>query len=111
MDSTQKCRETCWKFWCSFVRPLGVEPWIQGAMYQQRIFCLTGFAACVILGRYGRGKQVIIGTVSGALSTVGTTVDLAYEGNTAKAQGGKYLVPRLAQTMEGWRKEDQPTKK
>ena len=27
------------------------------------------------------------------------------------AQGEKYLVPRLAQMMEGWRKEDPPTKK
>ena len=39
------------------------------------------------------------------------TVALAFEGNPTKAQGEKYLVPRLAQTMEGWRKEDPPTKK
>ena len=63
------------------------------------------------MGRYGQGKQVAIGTVSGALSAVGTTVTLAYEGNTTKAQGKKSLVPRLEQTMEGWRKEDPPTKK
>ena len=37
-------------------------------------------------------------------------VALAYEGNTTKAQGEKTLVPRLAQMMEGWRKEDPPTK-
>ena len=53
----------------------------------------------------------MIVTVSGELSAVGTTVALAYEGNPAKSQGEKTLVPRLAQMMEGWRKEDPPTEK
>ena len=64
--------------WCSFVRPSGVEPWLQDATYQQRVWCLTGFAACLRLGRYGLGKHVAIGTVSGALSAFGTMVALAY---------------------------------
>ena len=55
-------------------------------------------------------KQVAIVTVSGALSAVGMTVALDYEDNPTKAQGEKALVPRLAQMMEGWRKED-PTAK
>ena len=63
------------------------------------------------MGRYGRVKQVSIGTVSGALLAVGTTVALAYKDNPTKSQGEKMLVPRLAQIMEGWRKEDPPTKK
>ena len=78
---------------------------------QQLILCLTGFAACIHSVQYGQGKQVTIGTVSGALSAVGTGVALAYEGNHTKAQGEKSLVPRLAQTMEGCRKEDPSTKK
>ena len=69
------------------------------------------FAACVRSGRYDQGKQVATVTVSGALSAVGTMVALAYEGNPTMAQGEKYLVPRFAQMMEGWRKEDPPTKK
>ena len=44
-------------------------------------------------------KKVAIGTVSGALSAVGKTVDLAYEGNPTKYQGEKTLVPRLAQIL------------
>ena len=97
--------------WCSFVRPLGVEPWLQDATYQKRVWCLTGFTACVRSSRYGQGKQVAIGTVYGALSAVGQTVALAYGGNPTKAQGEKTLVPLLAQIIEGWRKEDPPTKK
>ena len=111
VDSAQKGRKTCWKNWCYFVRPLWVEPWIQDTTYQQRVQCLTGFADCVRLGRYGWGKQVAIGTVSGALSDVGMTVALAYEVNPTKSQCEKHLVPQLAQMMERWRKEDPPTKK
>ena len=36
---------------------------------------------------------------------------MAYEGNPTKPQGEKILVPRLAQMMEGWKKEDPATKK
>ena len=88
-----------------------MEPWLQDATYQQWVRCLIGFAACVRSGRYGWEKQVAIGTVSGALSAVSTTVALAYEGNTTKAQDKKTLLPRLAQMIEEWRKEDSPTKK
>ena len=97
--STQKGRKTCWKNWCYFVRPLGVEPCLQDATYQQRVWCLTGFTACVRSGCYGQGKQVAIGKVSVALSDVGTTVALPYEDNPTKAQGEKILVPQLAQMM------------
>ena len=38
-------------------------------------------------------------------------VDLAYEVNPTKSQDENNLVPRLAHIMEGWRKEDPPTKK
>ena len=111
VDSTQKGRKKYWKNWFSFVRYLGVEPWIQDAMYQQQVQCLTGFIACVRLGRYGQGKQVTIGTVSGALSGIGTTVALDYEGNPTNAHDKKTLVPRLAQLMGGLRKKDSPIKK
>ena len=109
--STQKGRKTCWKNWCSFIRPLGVEPWLQDATYQQQVKCIAGFASCVSLGRYGQGKQVAICTVSGELSAFCTKTALAYEVNPTKAQNEKILVPRLAQMMEGWKKEDPPTKK
>ena len=87
--------------WCSFVIVLGVGPWLQDAMYQQQVWCLTGFAACVRSGRYGQGKKIAIGTFYEALSAVGTTVALTYEGNPTKSQGKKILVTRLAQMMEG----------
>ena len=80
-------------------------------MYQQRVRCLTGFAACVRSVHYVQGKQVAFGTVFWAPLAVGTMVALAFEVNLTKAQGEKVLVPRLAQTMEGWKKDGPPTKK
>ena len=88
-----------------------MELWLQDATYQQRVRCLTGFADYVRSGRYGRGKQVAIGTVYGELSAVGMKVVLANEGNPTKPKGETTLLPRLAQMMEGWLKEDPPTKK
>ena len=60
--------------WCSFVKPLGVEPWLQGATYQQRVRCLTGFTVYVRLGQYGQGKQVAIGTFSEAIEVGGRRI-------------------------------------
>ena len=88
-----------------------MEPWLQDSTYHQRVQFPTGFTACVRSGRYGKGKQVAIGTVYGALLDVGTTVALSYEGNPTKAHGGKTLVPRWAKIMDVWRKEDPTTKK
>ena len=75
-----------------------MEPWLQDAMYQKQVFYVTGFAACIRSVRYGIGKQVAIGIVSGVLLAVGKMVALAYEGNPIKEQGDKALAPRLAQT-------------
>ena len=91
--STQKVREICWKNWCSFVIPLVVEPWLHDATYQQLVWCLIGFASFVLSVLYGQGKQVAIGTVSGVLSDVGTTIAFVYEDNLTEDQGEKHLVP------------------
>ena len=68
-----------------FVQPWVVEPWLQNASYQQIVLCLTGFSDCVLSVHFVRGKQVVFGTVPGALSALGTTIDFAYECNPIKA--------------------------
>ena len=65
-------------------------------MYQQQVRCLTGFAAFVRSDRYGQGKQVAIGTVSGAILDAGTTVALSYEGNPKKAQDEKNISTKIS---------------
>ena len=49
--------------------------------------------------------------VTGALTSVGQTIALAYEHNPTKSRGSYELVPRLQQAMVGRRKVDPPTPK
>ncbi len=72
---------------------------------------LTGFAARVRRGCYGRGKRVQTSTVSSAITAVGQEISLACEINPTKISGSDKLIPRLQQTYDGWRKQDPPTSK
>jgi hypothetical protein len=73
---------------------------------------LSGFAAAVRSGSYGRGRTVTAATVSTALTAVGQTIALAVGINPTKLPGGdNKLLPRLRQMLDGWRKVDPPTTK
>jgi hypothetical protein len=91
---------------------LGVDPYLQDTRYKHRVRLLTGFAAAVRSGYYGRGRTVTAATVSTALTAVGQTVALAVGVNPTKVLGGdNKLLPRLSQTLDGWRKSDPPPTK
>ena len=109
--ATTNNRKTHWANWTRYVRPLGLDPYLQGAEYTTKVRVLTGFAARVRQGSYGRGKRVAAGTVIGALTAVGQEISLACGTNPTKIAGSERLLPRLAQTLDGWRKEDPPTTK
>ncbi len=109
--ATTNNRKTHWANWTRYVRPLGLDPYLQGTEYTTKVRVLTGFAARVRQGCYGRGKRVAAGTVIGAITAVGQEIALACGTNPTKTAGSKRLLPRLAQTLDGWRKEDPPTTK
>ena len=90
---------------------MGLDPFVQGVDYTARVQALTGFAAHVRQGYYGRGKQVATGTVIGAIMAVGQAITLVCGTNPTKVSGSKKLLPRISQTLNGWRKEDPPTTK
>ncbi len=46
-----------------------------------------------------------------ALSAIGKEISLAIEVNPVKLAGSEKMVPRLAQTLDGWRKDDGPVMK
>jgi hypothetical protein len=50
-------------------------------------------------------------TVASALTAVGQTISLAIGHNPIKLSGSEKLLPRLAQTLDGWRKADPATSK
>ncbi len=86
-----------------------MDPFLQGVRYTTKVRVLTGFAARVRRGLYGRGKRVLTGTVVGALATVGQEVALACGEDPIKVTGSKKLLPWLSQIYNGWPKEDPPT--
>ncbi len=95
MAATAKNRATHWGFWTNYVWPLGLDPYLQGVGYTMRVRVLTGFAAHVRRGAYGRGKQVQAGTVVGALTAVGQAIALACGENPTKVLGSDKILPRL----------------
>jgi hypothetical protein len=59
------------KNWCTYVWPLGVDPYLQHAPFQAQVRCLTGFAARTQTGYFRRGQKVQSSTVSGAITAIG----------------------------------------
>ena len=106
---TTKNWQTHWTHWVAYVRPLGLDPYLQGVRYTTKVRVLTGFAARVHNGYYGRGKRIAAGTVVGALTAVGQEIALACGDNPTKVAGSDKLLPRLSQIYDGWCKEDPPT--
>ncbi len=90
---------------------MGVDPYIQDAPFQKRIRLLSGFAARVRTGFYGKGNHVENCTDSSALTAVGQTIALACDANPIKAVGSECLLPRLQVMLDGYRKVDPPTRK
>ncbi len=76
-----------------------------------KVHVLTGFAARVWQGFYGRGKRIVTGTVVGALMAVGQEIVLACGDNPTKVMGSEKPLPQLSQIYDRWRKEDPPTTK
>ena len=111
MAGTAKNRQSYWDHWNAYVHPLGMDAYLQDGMYTDRVRMLTGFAARVQQGSYGRGQRVQASTVSAAIMAVGQAIALACGNNPTKLMGTEKLIPRLQQALDGWRKYDPPTKK
>jgi len=99
MEETARKRETHWKRWVAYVLPLGVDPYLRETPYSVRVRALSGFAARVRSGTYGRKKQVRAGTVNSALTAIGTTISLDRGINPTKVDHTNSLLPRLAQML------------
>ena len=111
MAQTTKDREKYWHCWCTYVRPMGLDPHLQNITFTTATRALTGFAARVRTGQYGRGRQITAPAVNSALTAVGKTIALANGYNPTKIAGSDKLLPRLAQMLDGWKEEDPPTLK
>ncbi len=55
LEVTSQSWEARWQYWCAYVWPLGVDPYLQHTPFQTCVRCLTGFAARTRTGFYGQG--------------------------------------------------------
>jgi len=92
---------------------MGVDPHLSYATtpYKVRARTLTGFAARVRQGFYGRGRKILSDSARGAITAIGQTISLDTGINPTKEEHGQRLIFPIRLMMDGWRKEDPPTEK
>ncbi len=111
LEATAQNREARWQNWCTYVQPLGVDPYLVNTPFETCVRCLTGFAERTQTGYYGRGRQVQSSTVSQAITAIGQTIALARNKNPTKVTGSDKFLPSLQVMLEGYAKADPPTQK
>jgi hypothetical protein len=111
LAATSIARETRWRNWATYLAPMGIELYLQLTTFEQRIRSLTGFAQRVCTGYYGRGRQVQAATVTGAITAIGQMISLAIGHNPTKVIGSDKFLPALQVMIDGFAKEDPPTRK
>ena len=99
--ATTNNRKVHWANWKKYVRPLGMDPYLQGVQYTCKVRVLTGFTVQVHQGYYLRGKRIATGTVVGVITAVGQEIALACGTNPTKIAGSEKLLPRLSQVFDG----------
>ncbi len=57
MEETSKKREAYWNRWVAYALPLGVDPYLQKTAYAHKVRALSGFAARVRSGAFGRRRE------------------------------------------------------
>jgi hypothetical protein len=107
VEATTSKRNVYWKYWKSYIQPLGLDPLLQNTPYIHQVRALTGFAGRVRTGFYGRGRKIAAASVNSALTAIGTTITLATGKNPTKMRGAQdKLLPSISQMLDGFKKED-----
>ena len=113
VEATTKNKSKYSAAWGSYCRPLGVDPALakDQTPFATQVRTVSGFAARVRRGYYGRGRQVATGTVSKALTAVGQTISMDTGRNPLKPEGSDKLLFPIQVMLDGMRKVDPPTMK
>lgn len=110
LAATTSKRQLYWTYWTHYVTPLRLDPYLQNTPHTTQVRAITGFAGRVRTSYYGRGRTITAPAVNMALTAIGTTIALATGTNPTKLRGAQdKLIPRLAQMLAGFRKDDPPT--
>ena len=111
VEATSKNWETHWQNWCSYIKPMGVDWYLDGTLFQTRVWCLMGYAQWVQTKFFGHGWQVQGSVVSQAIIAIGQTIALAQNVNPTKVAGSNMFLPALHVVLDGYGKTNPPTNK
>ena len=101
LEATAQGREARWQNWCAYVKPLGIDPYLDHTPFQTRVRGLTGYAQRTRTRFYGQQRQVQSSTVSQAILAVGQTIALACNYNPTKVSGSEKFLPALQVMLDG----------
>ena len=112
VDATHHERKRYWDHWVTFVQSHHMDPHLRSVPHIDQVELLSAFASKVRSGAFGRGHRIRAATVQVALRAVGATFELAGQPNptyNAYSQVRCYWK-RLSQQIEGYRREDPPSR-
>ena len=102
-----KTRQKYWGHWETYTAKCNVSPFLDAVDNIERAILLTGYAARVRTGAFGRGNQVKIQSVTDALSSISTTAQLVGKQSPVHKAPGEYILP-VKRCIEGFRRDDPP---
>ena len=108
VDQNNKTREKYWNHWKAYTNACKSNPNLVNCSNAEKIILITGFAARVRTGHYGRGRTVRVQSVTKALAAISTTIELAGESSPIYKTEKTYKLP-VARLIEGYRREDPPS--
>ena len=99
--------------WLSYVKTLGISAHLEKATtsFATKCWVVSGSAARVRTGAFGRGCQVAAGTCSAVLTAIGQTILLETEVDPIKSEVTHTLLYPIGVMFDGWRKVDPSTMK
>lgn len=101
-------RAKYWKHWEDYVNTCKINPFLHSVPPLERDIILSGFAARIRAGSYGRARPIKVSSVQDGLSAVTKTLELAAQCSPIHRFGTDKYTTTFARLIEGWRREDPP---
>ena len=100
---TASDREKYWNHWVSYAKTCKINPWLLGIDQLELEIIVSGFAARIRAGNYGRGNQVTVSTVQNGLSAITKTLELAGKSSPLYKEGTDKYKTTIQRLIEGYR--------
>eukprot|EP00957_Ditylum_brightwellii_P071281 5418852-Ditylum_brightwellii.AAC.1 len=98
-------REKYWRHWQQYAKRWNKDSFLDNASELKQGIIITAFAARVRTGIYSRGHQVSVSSITGALSTISKTIQLAQKHSPVYREDQKYILP-VEKCVKGIQRQD-----